>query len=433
FQIISITLQIIKIATTPIKMNIALFIARKIFFSSSHSHRISKPISVINIVGIAISFFVMFIAISVVVGFKQEIKLKVRGFASDIVVNNYDANYSYETKSITITKEDVDALQKIKGIRNIQLFATKPGIIKAKTTLHGIVLKGVYKDYDWSFLRKNMIEGSPLTFSDSAKSNQIVISKKISQLLQLKIGDPVFLYFIQNPPRMRKFKVCGIYETMLEDFDNMFVFVDLRHVQKLNDWNSNQISGYEINIHHFDSINNIKQQIFSVVGSKFQKDGTKLKVTTVMERFPYIFDWIGLFNTNLWVILLLMMIISGFNIISGLLVLVLERINMIGILKTVGFFNSNIRKIFIYLSLAYIFIGLVIGNILSFIVYFFQNKYHFIHLDKVSYYIDYVPMKIEMWQILSLNGAIVLVTLLFLIVSSSLISKIEPVKAIKFD
>mgnify|MGYP005849793897 FL=1 len=414
-------------------MNIASFIARKIFFNSSHSHRISKPITIFNIVGIAVSFFVMFIAISVVVGFKQEIRLKVTGFASDIVVNNYDANYSYETKSITITKDEVDALQKIKGIRNIQLFATKPGIIKAKTTLHGIVLKGVYKDYDWSFLRNNMIEGSALAFSDSAKSNQIVISKKISQLLQLKIGDPVFLYFIQNPPRMRKFKVCGIYETMFEDFDNMFVFVDLRHVQKLNDWQPNQISGYEINIHHFDSINDIKQQIFSVVGSKFQKDGTKQKVTTVMERYPYIFDWIGLFNTNLWVILLLMMIISGFNIISGLLVLVLERINMIGILKAIGFYDSNIRKIFIYLSFVYIFIGLLIGNIFSIILYYFQNKYHFIHLDKASYYIDYVPMKIELWQILSLNGAIVLLTLLFLIISSSLISKIEPVKAIKFD
>jgi len=414
-------------------MNIASFIARKILFRSSNSHRISKPISIFNIIGIAISFLVMFISISVVVGFKQEIKHKVSGFATDIVINNYDANYSYETKPIIISSNDLKQLQKIKGIRNIQLYATKPGIIKAQSTLHGVVLKGIYKDFDWSFLRKNMVEGFPLAFNDSIKSNQIVISKKISQLLQLKIGDPVYLYFIQNPPRMRKFKVCGIYETMLEDFDNMFVFVDLRHVQKLNDWKSNQISGYEINIHNFDSINNIKQQIFSVVGSKFQQDGTKLKVTTVIERYPYIFDWIGLFNTNLWVILLLMIIISGFNIISGLLVLILERIHMIGILKAIGFFDANIRKIFIYLSFVYIIVGLFIGNILSFLLYYFQNKYHFVHLDKVSYYIDYVPMKIELWQVLLLNGAVVLITILFLLIPSSLISKIEPVKAIKFD
>ena len=414
-------------------MNIASFIARKIFFSSSASHRISKPISIFNIIGIAISFWIMFISISVVVGFKQEIRHKVSGFATDIVINNYDANYSYETKPITISTDDLHQLQKIRGIRNIQLYATKPGIIKAQNTLHGVILKGVYKDFDWSFLKKNMVAGKQLTFSDSTKSNQIVISKKISQLLQLKIGDPVYLYFIQNPPRMRKLEVCGIYETMLEDFDNMFVFVDLRHVQKLNDWQANQISGYEINIHYFDSINDIKQQIFSVVGSKFQKDGTKLKVTTVIERYPYIFDWIGLFNTNLWVILLLMMIISGFNIISGLLVLVLERINMIGIFKAIGFFDSNIRKIFIYLSFVYVFIGLFIGNILAFLLYYFQNKYHFVHLNKASYYIDYVPMKIELWQVLSLNGAVVLITLLFLLIPSTLISKIETVKAIKFD
>lgn len=414
-------------------MNIASFIAQKIFFSSTNSHRISKPITIFNIAGIAISFFVMFISISVVVGFKQEIRQKVTGFASDIVVNNYDANYSFETKPINVTNEDIKALQKIKGIRNIQLFATKPGIIKAKTTLHGVVLKGVYKDYDWSFIRKNILSGKPFMLSDTAKSNEIVISKKMSQLLQLKVGDAVYLYFIQNPPRMRKLYVCGIYETMLEDFDNMFVFVDLRHVQKLNDWQANQISGYEINVQYFDSINDIKQHVFSVVGSRFQKDGTKLKVTTVMERYPYIFDWIGLFNTNLWVILVLMMIISGFNIISGLLVLILERINMIGIFKAIGFFDANIRKIFIYLSFMYIIIGLVAGNILSYAIYYLQNTYHFAHLDKASYYIDYVPMKIELWQVLSLNGAIILITILFLLIPSTLISKIEPVKAIKFD
>lgn len=414
-------------------MNIASFIARRIFFSRSQSHRISKPISIFNIASIAVSFLVMFISISVVVGFKTEIRQKVSGFASDIVVNNYDANYSYETSPITLSSEDILSLRKINGIRNIQFFATKPGIIKVNTTLHGVVLKGVYKEYDWTFIRKNLIKGKVLSFSDTAKSNQVLISKKMSQILQLKIGDPVYLYFIQNPPRMRKMYVCGIYETMLEDFDNMFVFVDIRHVQKLNDWQSNEISGYEINVNNFDSIPEIQQDIFSVIGSKFQKDGTKLKVSSVTERFPYIFDWIGLFNTNLWVILILMMIISGFNIVSGLLVFVLERINMIGIFKAVGFFDANIRRIFVYLSFSYIFIGLAIGNLLSWALYVLQNKYHFAQLDKASYYIDYVPMKIELWQVLSLNAAIILLTIIFLLIPSTLISKIEPVKAIKFD
>lgn len=414
-------------------MNIASFISRRIFLSYAHSHKISKPISILNIISIVVSFLIMFISISIVVGFKSEIRQKVSGFASDIVVNNYDANYSYETKPITIFPDDIAKLSKIPGIRNIQFFATKPGIIKVNSLLHGIILKGVYKEYDWSFLKKNMIEGEVLSFSDTSKSNQVLISKKMSQILQLKVGDPVYLYFIQDPPRMRKLYVSGIYETMLEDFDNMFVFADIRHVQKLNNWKSNEVSGYEINVNNFDSIQQIEQKIFSIVGTKFNKDGTKLKVSSVKERFPYIFDWIGLFNTNLWVILILMTIISGFNIVSGLLVFMLERINMIGILKAIGFFDSNIRKIFVYLSFAYVFIGLVIGNILSWVIFILQNKYHLVHLDKVSYYIDYVPMKIEIWQVVSLNAAIILLTFFFLSISSTLISRIEPVKAIKFN
>jgi lipoprotein-releasing system permease protein len=414
-------------------VNIAWFIAQKIFFTKSVSHRISKPLSIINVTSIAISFVVMFISIAVVYGFRNEIRWKVSGFASHIVVNNYDANFSYETQPIKIDYNDINAIRNIQGIRNIQIFATKPGIIKANATIQGTILKGVYKGFDWSFIDKHIVEGNHLTFTDSAKSDQILISKKISSILQLKIGDPVYLYFIQNPPRMRKFYVCGIYETMLEDFDNMFVFVDIRHVQKLNDWQANQVSGYEINVNDFDSLNDIKQRIFSVVGSKFMQDGTKLKVSTIVERYPYIFDWIGLFNTNLWVILVLMMVVSGFNIISGLLILILERVYMIGILKAVGFFDSNIRKIFIYISFTYIFMGLLIGNLLAFTIYYLQDKYHFVHLDKASYYIDYVPVQISAWHVIILNASIIFVTLIILLLPSTIVSKIEPSKAIKFD
>lgn len=414
-------------------MKVAYFIARRILLSHSKSHRISKPITIINILGIAVSFVVMFVSVAVVIGFKQEIKYKVSGFASHIVVSNYDANYSFETTPIYINKDDIDAIRKISSVKNLQLYATKPCIIKVGSTLHGSVLKGVYKDYDWSFLRNHMVEGRHPTFADSAKSNEILISRKVSNILQVKIGDPLFVYFIQDPPRMRKFVVCGIYETMMEEFDNMFVFVDLRHVQKLNDWQPNQVSGYEINLNDFDSIPMAKQKIYSMVGAKFNADGTKLKVSTVQERYPYIFDWIGLFNTNLWVILILMMLVSGFNIISGLLVLVLERVNMIGLLKTMGFYDSNIRKIFIYLSAIYILFGLFIGNVLAYAAYYLQKNYHLVSLNKASYYIDYVPVQIEWWQVLLLNAAIVLVTFIILLVPSSIISRIEPIKAIKFD
>lgn len=414
-------------------MKVAYFIARRILLSQSKTHRISKPITIINILGIAISFVVMFVSIAVVIGFKEEIKYKVSGFSSHIVVSNYDANYSFETNPIYINKDDIDAIRKIGSVKNLQFYATKPGIIKVGNVLHGAVLKGVYKDYDWTFLRSHMVEGRQPMFADSAKSSEILISRKISNILQVKIGDPVYVFFIQDPPRMRKFVVCGIYESMMDEFDNMFVFVDIRHVQKLNDWQPNQISGYEINLKNFDSIPLAKQKIYSLVGAKFHADGTKLKVSTIQERYPYIFDWIGLFNTNLWVILILMMLVSGFNIISGLLVLVLERVNMIGLLKTMGFYDSNIRKIFIYLSVAFILFGLFIGNLLAYAVYYLQKNYHIVSLNKASYYIDYVPVQIEWWQVLLLNAAIVIITLIILLIPSSIISRIEPIKAIKFD
>ncbi len=414
-------------------MNISLFIAKKIFLNQSKSHRISKPITIVNIISIAISFLIMFISIAIVLGFKKEIRYKVSGFASHIVVNNYDANYSYETNSIIINKNDLNELKKIKSIKNIQFYATKPGIIKVNNTLHGAVLKGIYKDYDFSFLKNNIVEGKIPVFADSIKSNEILISKKISNILQIKVGKPLYLYFIQDPPRMRKFYVSGIYETMMEEFDNIFVYADIRHIQKLNNWQSNQVSGYEINLHSFDSIYSAKQKIYSIVASKFQTDGTKLKVSTIQERYPHIFDWIGLFDTNLMVIIILMMLVSGFNIISGLLVLVLERVNMIGLLKTFGFYDSNIRKIFIYLSITYISVGLILGNIFSFVLYYLQKNYQIVSLNKASYYIEYVPVSIEWWHVLTLNAAIFFITFLVLLIPSSVISKIEPIKAIKFD
>jgi lipoprotein-releasing system permease protein len=375
----------------------------------------------------------MFLSIAIAWGFKNEIRNKVRGFASDIVVNNYDNNYSYETRPIEINKEDIKAIKKINNVKNIQFYATKPGIIKSKNLLHGAILKGIYKEYDLSFLKQNLVEGKLISLPDSGKSNEIIISKKISQTLQLKVGDPVYMFFIQDPPKMRKFYICGIYETMMEDFDNIFIYTDIRQIQKLNDWKANQVSGYEINLKNFDSIPYVKQKIYSIVGTKFFKDGTKLKVSSIQERYPYVFDWINLFNTNLWVILVLMMLISGFNIISGLLVLILERVNMIGILKTLGFFDSNIRKIFIYISLTYVIIGLILGNIFSFALYYLQKNYHIVALNKASYYIDYVPVQIEWWHILSLNLAIVIITFIILLIPSELVSKIEPVKAIKFN
>jgi len=396
-------------------------------------NKISRPIISVAVVGIALGLSVMIISVSIVQGFKNEIRNKVFGFGSHIQIVNYDSNYSYETNPINKNHDFVRQIKKIDGISHIQVYATKPGIIKTSNNVQGVILKGVDKDFNWSFFDNYMVSGKHFLLTDTAKCNDVVISKKLGDLLNLKVGDNLPMYFIQDPPRMRKFKISGIYQTYLEEFDKMFVLADIRHIQKLNNWNNNQISGFEILINDFDNINSIADKVFNIAGIKILPDGSKLRVQTIMEKYPYIFDWIGLFNTNLWVILVLMVLVAGFNMVSGLLIMILERTHMIGILKAVGAKDVSIRKIFLYNGAFLISRGMLWGNLIGIALCVLQYYFKIFKLDQESYYIEYVPVSLNVWYLILLNIGSMVITFIMLIVPSMVISKIKPINSIKFN
>lgn len=414
-------------------MNTELFIAKRIFSDKSVKKGISQPIVTIAVIGIALGLAVMILSVAIVTGFKSEISNKVIGFGSHIQIVNYDSNVSYETAPISRQQIFYEDISELKGVKNVQEFATKPGIIKTKTDIQGVVLKGVGKNFDWSFFDQNMKEGKSFRVNDSTKTNDIIISSYIAKLLNLKVGDKIAMYFIQQPPRMRAFTISGIYETSLAEFDEKFALVDIKHIQKLNNWSDDQISGFEVLLDDFSQIDKMTQDVRDIVGFHFNPDGTKLRVLSIKEKYPQMFDWLNLTDINVWIILILMISVAGFNMVSGLLILILERTNMIGILKAVGTENWSIRKIFLYQSGFLISKGMLWGNILGIAICFFQSKFHIFKLDPSSYYLDAVPINLKLWHILALNSGTLAITVAMLLIPSYIISRLSPEKTIRFN
>jgi lipoprotein-releasing system permease protein len=387
----------------------------------------------VAVIGVALSLAVMIIAIAIVTGFKYEITNKIVGFGSHIQILNFDSNESYETQPIKKDQEFLVKLSSEPYVVNIQEFATKAGIIKSGTDIQGVVLKGIGSNFDWTFFRDYITKGNIFTVSDSARTNMVLISRHIANLLKLDVGDEFIMYFIQDPPRMRRFEVSGIYETSLEEFDRTFVLADIKHIQRLNDWDENQISGFEITVNDFKHLEELTYQVMNIVGYGFEDDGSRLKVTNINEKFPQIFDWLNLQDMNVFIILLLMLVVAGFNMVSGLLILILDRTNMIGILKALGAVNVSIRKIFLYQSGFLIIKGLFWGNLIGLGICLIQKHFEIIKLDQTSYYLTAVPVNLSLYHLLTLNLVTCIVILLILIIPSVVISRISPVKAIKFN
>ncbi|PKQ66760.1 ABC transporter permease [Labilibaculum manganireducens] len=414
-------------------MNLELFIAKKITISKKGGGNISHPIISIAKISISLGIAVMILAVAIVTGFKSEITNKVIGFGSHIQITNYDNNSSFETNPIEKNAISVSSIEKIPGVSHVQSFATKPGILKTKSDIQGIVLNGIGKDYDWSFFKNHLVEGKTIQLTDSTKSNDILISEKLSNLLQLKVGDKLSVYFIQQPPRVRSFTVAGIYNTGMEEFDKLFLICDIQHIQKLNDWSDNQVSGYEIFIDNFDDLDLIDQQIKGITAASFTDDGAGFKVRSIVRKYPQIFSWLDMLDMNVWIILSLMILVAGFNMVSGLLIIILEKTNMIGILKALGTENWSIRKIFLYQSAMLIGQGLLWGNIIGISVCLLQYFFKIIPLDPTNYYVDTVPINLKITHIILLNIGSLIATVSMLLVPSYLITKITPAKAIKFD
>ncbi|WP_321279610.1 FtsX-like permease family protein [Marinifilum fragile] len=413
-------------------MNLELFIAKKITTGEKGEKKMSRPIIKIAKLSISLGISVMILAVAIVTGFKSEITNKVTGFGSHIQITNYDNNSSFETQPIDKSIIDTNLIKKIPGIQHIQAFATKPGILKTKSEIQGIILNGIGKDYDWSFFSKNLVEGEVFKLEEK-KSNEILISEKLSKLLQVKIGDKISVYFIQQPPRERRFVISGIYNTGMEEFDKLFLVCDMRHIQKLNDWEENQVSGYEIFIDDFNEISELTYLVKQSTASSFTQDGGSVKVRSIVRKYPQIFSWLEMLDLNVWIILSLMILVAGINMVSGLLIIILEKTNMIGILKALGTQNWSIRKVFLYQSSMIIGKGMLWGNVIGIGLCLLQYYFEIIPLDPTNYYVDTVPVNLKLSHLLLLNVGSLIATVAMLLIPSYLITKISPAKAIKFD
>jgi len=419
------------------RINTELYIARRIFSTREGKKRFSRSIVSFAIIGIALGLIVMILSVAIVTGFKSQIRKKVIGFGSDIQVVNYDSNSSYETKPIPKQQPWLDSLRGMPDVRHVEMFATKPGIIKTKKEIQGVVLKGVGPDFDWSFFRKNMVEGKIFHVNDSVRTDDVIISQQLSDLLKLKLGEPLFMYFLNDAssaPRMRRFKITGIYKTNLEEFDKLFILADIKHIQRLNNWTSDQVSGYEVALNNYDEIDHMTQEVRNLtLRYEDQKNLPVLRTVSIKFKYPQIFDWLNLLDMNVWVILALILMVAGFNMVSGLLILILERTNMIGILKALGTENMSVRKVFLYLSTFLIGKGMLWGNIIGLLICFLQSQFGIIKLDPTSYYVNTVPINLKLLHFVLLNIGTLVITVSMLVIPSWYISRITPDKAIRFD
>lgn len=408
-------------------MNLEFFIAGHIV--SGNKASFSKPIVRIAVASIALGIAVMIISVAIVTGFQKDIRNKVIGFGAHIQISNFDSNNSLESSPVSKIQTFYPSLNQQPGIRHIQVYATKAGIIRTSEEIQGVVLKGVDSDYDWSFFRNKIIRGAPLLISDTGKTSDVLISKLLAAQLRLDVDSSLIMYFInegQAGPSVRKFRIQGIYETGLEEFDRMFVIGDIRHIQRLNQWDSNQVGGFEVLINDFDDLDRIASEIYASVGYD-------LDSKSIRQLYPQIFDWLGFQDVNVAIILIMMAFVAVVNMISALLILILERTTMIGILKALGMRNWGVRKIFLYNAAWLILRGLIWGNVIAFSLCLIQLYTGVLKLDPASYYVSQVPVNLDPVHILLINFGTIAVCLLILIVPSYIITRITPMKAIRFD
>lgn len=368
----------------------------------------------------------MILSVAVVTGFKQKISEKVIGFGGHIQIGNFDLNKSIESLPIEKNLLLENKIRQIKGVKNIQVYANKAGMIKTDNQIQGFILKGVDKDYDWDFIKTNLIEGNILRIDAEQKSDKVIISKFLSDKLNLKLNDKLKTYFIEDENlRGRAFFIAGIYETGLEEFDKKIIFSDISHIQKLNKWNKQSVEGYEVLINDFDKLDEIAKEVYNVTGYN-------LNTNTIKEIHPEIFDWLSLTDMNVIVIIIIISMISSVTMISILLILILDKTNLIGLLKAMGLINSSIRKIFIYNALYIISKGMIIGNSIALLIGIIQIKFGIFKLDEASYYLKTIPVNLNLWHILLINTGTIILCIIALMVPSYIISKITPIKAIRY-
>ncbi|WP_437398017.1 ABC transporter permease [Flagellimonas lutimaris] len=413
-------------------MNLELFIAKRLVTGKEHKISISAPIIKIAIAAIAIGVVMMLIAIATGVGLKNKIREKVAAFNGHIQISNFDNNNSeVSLMPVSIKQDFYPDFKDVEGVKHVQAVATKGGIIRTADTFEGMLAKGVGTDYDWSTFEEYLVEGRLPDYSGKL-NEEVLVSSLMANRLQLKVGDTFFSFFLRDgdaskPPNNRRFEIVGVYDSGFEEFDETYVFVDIRHIQRMNKWEENQIGNFEVFLDDFDQIDEKSNEIYN-------KTLSNLDTQNIKSKYFRIFEWIGLFDFNIALIIGIMVIVGGINMITALLVLILERTQMIGILKALGSANWSIRKVFLYNAAYLIAIGLFWGNLIGLGVIFLQDKYRMFKFpNPEEYYIDYIPVHMDLTTILLLNLGVMFLCLLMLLVPSYIITKITPVKAIQFE
>ena len=415
-------------------MNWKLFIARRIYKKNEGGREVSKPAVRIAMLGIAIGLAIMIVSIAVVIGFKHQVRDKVVGIGSDIVISNFEAQNTYETSPIVANDSLFAQLQTLEGVRHLQRYSTKPGMIMTDTDFEGMVLKGISTEYDLSFIKRHLIEGEIPLFTDTVASQQVLISQTNALKLKLKVGDKIYTYFVDDDHiRARRLTIAGIYQTNFTTYDELFLISDLYTVNRLNNWKTDQVSGVEIQVRDYDKLEDVRELVHGKVDVQTDKYGGIYFTQSIEDLHPEIFAWLGLLDMNVWVILILMIGVAGFTMISGLLIIILERTNMIGVLKALGANNWSIRNIFLNFSMFLIGKGMLIGNVIGLLLCFLQYQFHIIKLDPSTYYVSYVPIEMNWGIFILLNICTFIVSVLMLIGPSYLIAHIHPAKSIRFE
>jgi len=414
-------------------MNLPFTLAWRIYMHGDDSKRISRPAIRIATLGVALGVAVMLISVAVVIGFKREIQQKVVGMNGHIQVFNDQISQEYESLPILMNDSMIAEIMKVKGITHCQRYCNKPGMLKTDDSFDGIILKGYGSDFDKQFLVQHLVEGSFEGFTDSTSSNKIYISQILANRLNLKVGSKVYTYFFDKNVRTRHPEVAGIYNTNIKEFDEASVFTDIRTVRKLCGFSEDECSGVEIHIDDFQQLDNIDYQVSNLAAKFRQAHPYPYNAKTIQQIFAPMFSWLSLLDTNIWVILALMTVVASFTMISGLLIIILEKTQFIGTMKALGATNGLLRRLFLNLSIFIIGKGVILGNLFGIGFIYLQKYTGFIKLDAENYYVDRVPVEVNWAYFGAINISTIIISVFVLILPSYLVSRIHPAKSIRFE
>jgi len=414
-------------------MNLPLFIAKRIYSDQGDKRKVSRPAIRIATIGVAIGLAVMIVTVSVVLGFQHTIRDKVIGFGSHIQVQNLIAFNNTDRQPVCIDDSMMHVFQGLRGVRHVERFSLTQGILKTDEDFLGVIFKGIGPEYDLTFIKEHLLEGELPAFSDTTSTNRLVISKMIADKLRIKVGDRLFAYYVDESVRTRRYTIAAIYQTNMTRFDESLCLTDLHTVSRLNGWEGRLCSGVELLVNDFDQLQLTADDVVEHVNRTTDVQDNTFSSRTIYDLYPQVFTWLELLDINVWIILALMVCVAGFTMISGLLIIILERTQMIGTLKALGTRNKTIRHTFLWFAAFIIGQGLLLGNIIGIGIVWLQQATGFIALDPQTYYVKEAPMELNWLFIIALNAATLLVSLFVLIAPSFLISHIHPAKSMRYE